>query len=768
MKVRKGSLRRRLTALCAVLIGIALAIAGIDEYRRERVAISANLRADLERIARLVAAGVERHANPTSSEGFAPFLATVVQTIPLQAAAYYGNDGSRIATAGDASLLPLQSDDAWPVGAQWVGSASMEQTAAGGAGRRVLVRSSGALVQARLQACLGSIAATAATTLAVLLAALHWLLARLLRPMTTLVESTARQQHYVASVTPPVDDEIAALAESFESMLTLLQEREAQLARAEERVEVNVRDRTADLTRALAAAEAATRAKSSFVANMSHEIRTPLNAVLGMAELALETEDPDEVREYLNVIRNAGTSLFGILCDILDLSKIESDKLELSPVATDIESLVLEALRPLTSRIEGKDLELVFELAPELAPAYLVDDVRLRQILTNLVGNALKFTEQGLVRVRFTLLHDLGGVHEIGIVVQDTGVGIPRDRLQAVFAPFTQADSSITRRFAGTGLGLSITERLTRLMGGFIKVESTVGQGATFDVRIPLEVATSPLPEPPNVPSGARLCVVSRSESVRNAIASIARRLHIEARAFPDHRALASGDALGDLDVVLLDDRDPDHDPEVCASLPMAAHGLRRVLLLTSYQDLANASARCRTSQFAGYLAKPVSARELAVRLTTLLRPQGAEVVAGPLATTPSEPRRSLDILVADDNPINQKLIDRMLSRDGHAVTMAENGRICCDLFAGRKFDLILMDMQMPVMNGVEATEEIRRDLGPEGKTVPIIALTANTTPEDREACLRSGMNEVLAKPVSLPRLRAVLAHFGSISTATP
>ncbi|MBM4062332.1 MAG: response regulator, partial [Planctomycetes bacterium] len=429
------------------------------------------------------------------------------------------------------------------------------------------------------------------------------------------------------------------------------------------------------------------------------------------------------------------------------------------------ETVAAEVLRPLTSRIQSKQLEVVLEMAPDLASGHLVDDVRLRQILTNLAGNAVKFTERGFVRVRIGAVGAAVGaaMQQVQITVQDSGVGIPADRVPLLFTPFTQADSSITRRYAGTGLGLSITDRLVRLMGGSIEVDSTVGVGTTFRVTLPLPLVPGPLLPVPPLEPGWRLVLASPTPQIRQAGAALAQRLGVGFVAAEGVHDLAAVGALGPRDAVLVDDRDPDHDAAIDAAVPVGPGGQRRVLLLTGYQDLARAAARCQERRYAGYLIKPVVGREVAQRLVLLQggAAPGAELAAPAGSCRAARPGEPLRILVAEDNAVNQKLIERVLQRDGHQVTIAANGRACVEAYARGAFDVVLMDMQMPEMSGIDAAVHIRRGEVVHGGRVPIIALTANTSREDREACLHAGMDEVLAKPLSIPALRALLAHHG-------
>ncbi|MBL9077898.1 MAG: response regulator [Planctomycetes bacterium] len=770
----RRSLVRRLTALCSALTLVAVAAIGADVYRRERAMLADGTVASLQTLARMVGVNIRTSLDFAAADEVTSFLRTVTATMELQLAAVVDDTGTPLALAGDPQLLPPAAAAAGAFGDDWIASVPVGYRGPAGETRqaRIVVRTSGEPLRERLHAFLAGLLVTTAIALLGLGLAAHWLLRRLLRPIEALVRTTdqvRRTEDYALRATPVADDEVGDLVRAFNGMLAAIQERDAHLGSVAQDLERQVKTRTAELSRALETAETATRAKSTFVANMSHEIRTPLNAILGMSELAADSQDPREVREYLGVIRGAGTSLLGILNDVLDLSKIESDKLELSPVPTDLETLVLEVLRPLTSRIQDKPLELLFELSPEVATAYLLDDVRVRQVLTNLVGNAIKFTSEGCVRVAIERTADFGGVHELEIVVEDSGVGIPADRLQAVFKPFTQADNTITRRFAGTGLGLSITDRLVRLMGGVIRVQSEVGKGTRFAVRVPFEVCDGPLPPLPELPAAARLLVVGTAPAPLRAVAAAARRLGMAVVGVEDPLHLGGANAPAPHDVVLQDGQTAEHDAALCERVPIGPRGVRPVLLITSFADLSRATARCREHTFAGYLTKPVSARELAARLAALVgAPAGA--TATPAAPAPADaaaaaaPTRTgpLRVLVAEDNPVNQKLIERLLQRDGHQVTLAADGRICCERFAHADFDLVLMDMQMPEMSGIEAAQQIRRTEAGTDRHVPIVALTANTTPEDRDACLQAGMDEVLPKPVSVPRLREVLQRYGA------
>ncbi|MBZ0152593.1 MAG: response regulator [Planctomycetes bacterium] len=766
--LQRTTLRHRLTTLCALLTVAALAFTGFDSYQRERHTIEQNTHERLVAMARLVAYQVRSGVEFEAIDEVRSALEAARSTMDLQAAAVYLQGGRQFACNGDPTLLPADSRAGRPATDDWIVEARMPYRDGNGesAYGLVLARASGQPARDAIAAYLRGLVVTDLLALLVLGLAARWLLDRLLRPIQALISTTHQvrtSEDYSLRAEAVSDDEVGVLVRAFNSMLATIEERDAHLASNAERLEAQVQERTAALRQALAAAESATRAKSTFVANMSHEIRTPLNAVLGMADLAMEADDPQELREYLGVIRNAGANLLGILCDILDLSKIESDKLELSPVPTDLEALVIESLRPLTARIQSRQLELSCEVDPALARAFLVDDVRLRQVLTNLVGNAIKFTERGFVRVAVRQLATRGDQHDIELVVEDTGVGIPADRLAAIFTPFTQADATITRRFAGTGLGLSITDRLVRMMDGHIHVESTLGAGTTFRVRLPLTACASVLPATPRLEPGVRVLLVSRSELLRRSLRAIAPRGPFELVEFDDVGQLSAAGALGAHDRVLVDERDPDADEALCAAVPPAGGDTRPLLLVTSLQDLATTSARCRSNRYAGYLTKPVSGRELLLRLGGIDHQHAANATPNPAggAAAIAGERRALRVLVAEDNAVNQKLIERILQRDGHDVTIAGNGRECCEAWQQRAFDLVLMDMQMPEMSGLEATARIRRDERITGDHVPIIALTANTSIEDRTACIDAGMDDVLSKPVSIPKLREVLARFG-------
>lgn len=755
---RTQSLRSRLTAMSVALTVLALTVAGLDSYWRQVASLESAMQQNLRALCRMVAVNVKSGLDFEDRDAVASALRTTVATVGLQSAVVLLDQTQPFAAAGRTEFVPKPPLVSGRIGADWISCDSVDYTNSAGetCSGIVAVRTSGAPMQDHLADYLRGLCVTMALALLGLGAAAHWLLGALLRPIDTLLrtsERVRRTEDYSLRAHALADDEVGALVRSFNSMLDVIQERDGRLARSAERLEQQVRDRTAELRSALAAAEAATRAKSTFLANMSHEIRTPLNAVIGMAELALETEDQGEQREYLGVIRSAGANLLGILCDILDLSKIESGKLELSLVTFDLESLLADTLRPLTSRIQSKELDLVLHIDPELSRGYVGDDVRLKQVLTNLVGNAIKFSERGVILVQVRRSATSDARDHVEILVEDPGVGIPSDRLDAIFQPFTQADGTITRRFAGTGLGLSITARLVQLMGGTVRVESVLGHGSRFFVNVPMAPTKSPDPELPTPPAGCHPVFLSPDPRSRAAFAAAAARIGVAITTRASLHELTAEELATDR-VFVVDDRDPDHDARILELLRAQATTAHPVLLLTSFRDLAMTGERVRRHGFAGHLTKPITSRELAHRLHGL---------TAPAAPTPVQQSRrigrSLRILVAEDNPVNQRLIERVLQKDGHTVAIANDGRACVEAYNHEEFDVVLMDVQMPEMSGLEASQAIRQLEVASGTRIPIVALTANTSPEDHEACLHAGMDSVLPKPVSLQRLRATLAE---------